>query len=30
MKVDRPFITAIVDRPTKTLVFLGRILEPKL
>ena len=30
MKVDRPFITAIVDRPTKTLLFLGRILEPKL
>jgi len=30
MKVDRPFITAIVDRQTKTLVFLGRVLEPKL
>jgi serpin B len=30
MNVDRPFITAIVDRQTKTLVFLGRILEPKL
>ena len=30
MKVDRPFITAIVDRPTKTLLFLGRIHEPKL
>ena len=30
MKVDRPFIAAIVDRPTKTLLFLGRILEPKL
>lgn len=29
MNVDRPFITAIVDRETKTLVFLGRILEPK-
>lgn len=29
MKVDRPFIAAIVDRPTKTLLFLGRILEPK-
>ncbi|HVJ94984.1 MAG TPA: serpin family protein [Labilithrix sp.] len=29
MSVDRPFITAIVDRQTKTLVFLGRILEPK-
>jgi serpin B len=30
MKVDRPFITAIIDRPTKTLLFVGRILEPKL
>jgi serpin B len=30
MRVDRPFITAIVDRPTKTILFLGRILEPKL
>ncbi|MBX3209999.1 MAG: serpin family protein [Labilithrix sp.] len=29
MKVDRPFIAAIVDRRTKTLLFLGRILEPK-
>ncbi len=29
MKVDRPFLTAIVDRQTKTLVFVGRILEPK-
>jgi serpin B len=29
LTVDRPFITAIVDRQTKTLVFLGRILEPK-
>jgi serpin B len=30
MKIDRPFITAIIDRPTKSLLFLGRILEPKL
>jgi serpin B len=30
LMVDRPFITAIVDRQTKTLVFLGRILEPKI
>jgi len=30
MRVDRPFFTAIVDRQTKALVFLGRILEPKL
>jgi serpin B len=30
MKVDRPFITAIVDRKTKALVFLGRILAPKI
>ena len=29
MTVDRPFLMAIVNRPTKTLVFLGRILEPK-
>ena len=28
MTVDQPFITAIVDRQTKTLVFLGRVLEP--
>lgn len=30
MKVDRPFFVAIVDRATKTLVFFGRVLEPKL
>ena len=29
VKVDRPFVMAIVDRQTKTLVFLGRILAPK-
>ena len=29
MAVDRPYIVAIVDRPTRTLMFLGRILEPK-
>ena len=29
MVVDRPFILAIVDRETKTLLFLGRVLEPK-
>jgi serpin B len=29
MNVDRPYIMAIVDRQTKTLLFLGRILEPK-
>lgn len=29
MKIDRPFLAAIIDRPTKTLLFLGRILEPK-
>lgn len=29
MRVDRPFLMAIVDRPTKTLLFLGRILEPQ-
>ncbi|MDF2696153.1 MAG: hypothetical protein K0S65_4536 [Labilithrix sp.] len=28
MKVDRPFITAIIDHQTKTPVFLGRVLEP--
>ncbi|MBX3200501.1 MAG: serpin family protein [Labilithrix sp.] len=30
MTVDRPFVVAIVDRATKNLVFVGRILEPKL
>jgi serpin B len=25
--VDRPFLTAIVDRQTRTLVFLGRVTE---
>jgi serpin B len=30
MTVDRPFLVAIVDRKTSTLVFFGRILEPKL
>jgi serpin B len=30
MKVDRPFFMAIVDRQTKTLVFFGRVLEPKV
>jgi serpin B len=30
VNIDRPFIMAIMDRPTKTVVFLGRILEPKL
>jgi serpin B len=29
MTVDRPYIIAIVDRSTKTILFLGRILEPK-
>ncbi|HVH41871.1 MAG TPA: serpin family protein [Labilithrix sp.] len=28
MRVDRPFFTAIVDRQTKTLVFVGRIVDP--
>lgn len=27
--IDRPFVIAIVDRQTKTLLFLGRILKPK-
>lgn len=30
MKVDRPFLVGIVDKQTQTLVFFGRILEPKL
>lgn len=30
MKVDRPFFLAIVDRATKSFVFFGRVLEPKL
>jgi len=29
LDVDRPFLMAIVDHQTKTLVFLGRILEAK-
>lgn len=29
MTIDRPFLAAIVDQRTKTLVFFGRILEPK-
>jgi serpin B len=28
MNVDRPFILTIVDPQTKTLLFLGRVLEP--
>jgi serpin B len=28
MNVDRPYLLAIVDRQTKTLVFVGRILDP--
>ncbi len=27
--IDRPFVIAIVDRQTKTLLFLGRIMKPK-
>lgn len=30
MNVDRPYILAIVDRPTRTLIFVGRIVEPKI
>ena len=30
MNVDRPYIVAIVDRQTKTLLFFGRIVEPKI
>lgn len=29
MSVDRPYVIAIVDRQTKALLFLGRILQPK-
>lgn len=29
LSVDRPFIEAIVDKKTKSLVFLGRVVEPK-
>lgn len=27
--IDRPFLVAIVDRATKAVLFVGRILEPK-
>jgi serpin B len=30
MVVDRPFLLAIRDRPTNTLLFFGRVLEPSL
>jgi serpin B len=30
MVVDRPFIFAIVDMPTKTVLFLGRSLDPEV
>jgi serpin B len=29
MNVDRPYLVAIVDRQTKTLLFMGRIVDPK-
>ena len=29
MTVDRPFFTAIVDKQTKTILFFGRVLQPK-
>jgi serpin B len=28
MEIDRPFLLAIHDRPTNTLLFFGRVLEP--
>jgi serpin B len=28
MKVDRPFVFAIYDRPTNSILFLGRVLNP--
>jgi serpin B len=27
-RVDRPFMLAIYDRPSETLLFLGRVLDP--
>jgi serpin B len=29
MTVDRPYVIAIVDRATKTLLFMGRIVDPR-
>jgi serpin B len=29
MSVDRPYVLAIVDRSTKTLLFVGRIVDPR-
>ncbi|MEA2749594.1 MAG: hypothetical protein QOI41_3737, partial [Myxococcales bacterium] len=29
MNVDRPYVIAIVDRSTKTLLFMGRIVDPR-
>jgi hypothetical protein len=29
MDVDRPYLVAIVNRATATLVFLGRIIDPQ-
>jgi serpin B len=28
VRVDRPFLMAIRDRPTNTLLFFGRVLDP--
>jgi serine protease inhibitor len=30
LKVDRPFVYALRDVPTGAILFLGRVVEPKI
>jgi len=29
LKINRPFIFAIIDRETGTILFMGRVLDPR-
>lgn len=29
IRIDRPFLFAIVDRPTETILFMGRVVDPR-